>query len=68
MIANYTCLHPKTRQILDQQLKNLPLLVTTLSKRQHLHFHQIPIYLKEQEDTSTNFGRHTFIFGFCDTL
>ena len=40
----------------------------TLSKRHHLHFHQIPIYLKEQEDTSTNFGKHTFIFGFCDRL
>ena len=31
----------------------------TLSKRQRLQFHQIPIYLKEQKDTLTNFGRNT---------
>ena len=44
------------------------LRTNALSKRQHLHYHQIPIYLKKHEDTYINFGKDTLIFGFWVTV
>ena len=44
---------------LHHQAQSNVLFIYTLCKRQYLHFHQIPIYLKEPKDTFTNFRINT---------